>query len=64
VKLCVAARYLAITPDRTNNDILYYIYICSVLSGRGLCIGLIIRPEKSYRGAPQDHIYRVSGLEV
>jgi hypothetical protein len=28
----------------------YFIYICSVLSGRGLCVGLITRPEKSYRG--------------
>jgi hypothetical protein len=25
-------------------------YECCVLSGRGLCVGLITRPEKSYRG--------------
>ena len=28
---------------------MFYYCVCWVLSGRGLCVGLITRPEESYR---------------
>jgi hypothetical protein len=44
-----AARLLGLRVRNTPGPSMSVSYKCCVLSGRGLCIGLITRPEESYR---------------
>ena len=48
-KAWVCGRLLAVIVGSSSVGGMDVYYECSVLSGRGLCVGLITRPEESYR---------------
>jgi hypothetical protein len=44
-----AARLLGLLGRIPPGALMYFCCECYALSGRGLCVGLITRPEESYR---------------